>query len=171
MPNTILYTDGLAPIDAGTVLVTPAGGSPVALSSVINGGTTAQTIASGSTIPSPLLTGIPSESIVNGITAGTTQTLAGAVQLTGALNVVSTVGTAGDAVRLPPVAINVGLAQVVAVVNNGASALSIFPNETATAIDTHSAAAAGTLTTLHRAWFLQNSASTWVSIASVSAAS
>lgn len=153
------------------LLVTPTGGTQGKMSDVINGGTVAQTLAAGSRITSPVIAGIPLQSVVNGITAGVTQSLAGAVLLTGALNVVSTVGTANDAVKLPPVALNVGFAQVIAVVNNGASALAIYPSETATAIDTHATATAATLTTLHRATFIQNTASTWVSIASVSAAS
>jgi len=166
-PDTLVLT---GPVYQQTaldgLLVTPTGGTQGSLANLINGGTVAQTIAAGS-----LFSGIQLESIANALTASTTQTLAGALPLTASLNVVSTVGTAGDAVKLPPVAINSGYAQVVAIVNNGASALSIFPYESATAIDTHSAAAAGTLTTLHRAFFLQNTASTWVSIASVSAAS
>lgn len=172
MPDTLLFTVGLAPIDAGSVQVTPAGASsPVALSSVINGGTVAQTFPSGSTLPAPLIGGVPSESIVNAITASTTQTVAGATALTGAINVVSTVANAGDAVKLPALQINSGFAQVVRVINNGASACSVFANETTTAIDTHATNTAATLTTLHRADFMQNTASTWVSMASVSAAS
>lgn len=158
-------------VSIGNMLVTPPGGTQTQLQNLINGGTLAQTIAPGSTIQSALAAGIPQDSVTNGITASTTQTLAGALALTTLINVVSTVGTAGDAVKLPPVKLNVGFAQECWVINNGASALSIFPNETATAIDTHATAAAGTLTTLHRATFFQNSASTWVSFASVSAAS
>lgn len=155
MPDTILYTDGLAPIAASNIQVTPPNGTSGPLSSFINNGTA-----------------IPLDTIANGLTASTTQTLAGALPLTAAFNVVSTVGTAGDSVKLPAVNnLNVGLAQQVWIINNGASALSIFPTESATAIDTHATAAAGTLTTLHRGLFIQNSASTWVSIASVSAAS
>jgi hypothetical protein len=118
-----------------------------------------------------LISGIPSESIVNGITASTTQTVAGAVPLTAAVNVISVVANANDAVKLPPLAINTGFCQVVRVINNGASAASIFAYETSTAIDTHATNTAATLTTLHRADFMQNTASTWVSMASVSAAS
>lgn len=148
--DTLVFTGPtFQQIPIGQVLVTPAGGSQAPLGDLISGG----------------------ESVVNGITASTTQTLAGALPLTAGLNVVSTVGTAGDAVKLPAVDINTGFAQAVWIINNGASALSIFPNETATAIDSHSTAAAGTLTAAHRAVFFQNTASTWVSVASVSAAS
>ena len=153
------------------LVLTPPGGTQTTLGNVINGGTVAQTIAANSTLQSPLVSGVPQENIANAITASTTQTLAGAVQLTHLWNVVSTVGTANDAVKLPPVALNTGFAQVCWVINNGASALAIYPSESATAIDTHATATAATLTTLHRAAFVQNTASTWVSVASVSAAS
>jgi hypothetical protein len=170
-PDTLVETGPVfQQLPIGQMLVTPSGGTQAQLQNLVNGGTLAQTIAAGSTIPSPLITGVASKSVTNGITASVTQTLAGALALTKAVNVVSTVGTAGDAVKLPPVAINVGLAQECWVINNGASALSIFPNETATAIDSHATAAAGTLTAAHRAVFFQNTASTWVSVASVSAA-
>ena len=168
-PDTLIVTGQVFQQSSiGSMQITPPGGTQGALSSFINGGTTAQTLAAGSTIPSPIITGLPINSVVNGITASTTQTLAGAVPLTGYWNVVSTVGTAADAVKLPAVA-NIG--QACWVINNGASACGIFPNESATAIDTHGTAAAATLTTIHRALFIQNTASTWVSVASVSAAS
>lgn len=153
-PDTILLNALFGQVSVDALLITPPGGTQGTLQNFINGGT-----------------GLPSESVTNGITASTTQTLAGALALTSALSVVSTVGTAGDAVKLPPVAINTGFAQFATIINNGASALSIFPNESATAIDSHATAAAATLTAAHRAFFFQNSASTWVSIASVSAAS
>ena len=163
------------------LLITPKGGSQTTLDSVINGGTVAQTITAGSTIGAgstittptisgPTITGVAIESITNAITASTTQTLAGALALTTKWNVVSTVGTALDAVKLPAAGVaNVG--QVIWAINNGASSLAVWANETASAIDTHATNAPGTLTTLHRAAFLQNTASTWVSVASVSAAS
>jgi hypothetical protein len=151
MPDTVLYNNGLASIPAAQIQVTPAGGASGSISSFLNGGTA-----------------LPSGTVSNAITCSTTQTLAGALALTAAVNVISTVGTAGDAVKLAP-ALNVGQVQVV--INNGASACSIFPFETATAIDSHSTAAAATLTNAHRALFYQNTASTWVSFASVSAAS
>lgn len=171
-PDTLVETGPVfQQVPIGQMLVTPAGGTQTQLQNLINGGTVAQTLAAASTLQTPLISGLLSEDIANAITASTTQTLAGALPLTKNVNVVSTVGTAGDAVKLPPVSLNVGFAQQCWIINNGASALSIFPNETATAIDTHSTAAAGTLTTLHRGLFIQNTASTWVSVASVSAAS
>lgn len=162
-PDTLIVS-GPVMQQTTTLLITPTGGTQGKLADLINGGTVAQTLLS------PIITGVARESITNAITASTTQTLAGALALTTAWNVVSTVGTANDAVKLPAAGTaNVG--QVVWVINNGASALAIFPTESATAIDTHATATAATLTTLHRAAFLQNSASTWSSVASVSAAS
>lgn len=158
-------------INLGSALVTPAGGTQTTLDRLVIGGTIAQTLATSSVLPSPIISGIPSESITNAVTASATQTLAGATALTKAWNVISTVATAGNAVKLPPVVVNSGFAQVCWVINNGASLTQIFPFETATAIDSAATAAAVTLTTLHRAAFVQNTASTWVSVASVSAAS
>ncbi len=69
-----------------------------------------------------------------GITAGTTQTQAGARQLTEEFNNVTTVGTANDGVKLP--AAVVGLA--ITVKNAGANALKIYPY-TSDAIDDEAA--------------------------------
>lgn len=62
-------------------------------------------------------------SIVTGITAGTTQTQAGAVALTGANNIIGTVGTLNDGVRLP--VLQAG--DVVFVRNSGANTAKIYP--------------------------------------------
>lgn len=64
-----------------------------------------------------------SGAIVTGITAGTTQTQAGATLLTGRYNNVTTVGTAGDGVRLPTAA--AGLK--VTIRNSGANTLKAWP--------------------------------------------
>jgi hypothetical protein len=117
-----------------------------------------------------LFAGIPSDSITNAITASTTQTLAGAVPLTTAINNITVCATAGNAVKLPPVEINTGYCQVCTVFNNGASAASIFPYETSTAIDSHGTAAAATLTNGHSANFIQNTGSSWISQGSTAAA-
>lgn len=165
-PDSLVITGpNFAPTAADLLLITPPGGTQTLLQNLVNGGTLAQTIASGSTIPSPVITGIESLSVTNGITASTTQTLAGALALTSALNVISTVATAGNAVKLAPVSVNVG--QVQTVMNNGASAAAIFPFETATAIDSAGTAASVTLTNGRSANFFQNTASTWVSQGSV----
>lgn len=57
-------------------------------------------------------------------TAGTTQTQAGATQMEGAVNYVTT-GTASDGVRLPP---DTAVGEVVYVINSSAVALNVFPN-------------------------------------------
>lgn len=62
-------------------------------------------------------------SVVTGYTAGTTQTQAGATPLTGANNVVGTVGTTNDGVILP--AGEVG--DVVFVRNGGANTAKVYP--------------------------------------------
>lgn len=65
------------------------------------------------------------QQIVHGtatVTAGTTQTQAGATALTGLVNVVTT-GTANDGVLLPSAAVGT----VIAVVNSSANALKIYP--------------------------------------------
>ncbi|MFC1703062.1 hypothetical protein ACFLZO_01210, partial [Patescibacteria group bacterium] len=59
------------------------------------------------------------------ITAGTTQDQANATQLGSTVNVVSTVGTAGDGVKLPSVGGNAGM--VVYVINNGAQSMKLYP--------------------------------------------
>jgi hypothetical protein len=160
-PDDIIVTGpAFAQEPADNLLITPPGGTQGKLANFVNGGTIAQTLLS------PLLGGIPQEAVTSGITASTTQTLAGAVPLTTAVNVISTVATANNAVKLAPVSLNTGYCQVQIVINNGASAASIFPYETATAIDSHSTAAAATLTNGHSAFFFQNTPSTWVSIGS-----
>jgi hypothetical protein len=171
MPDSILYNDQLGPIAASNLQVTPTGGTTTNLGSVLNGGTIAQSIPAGSTIGAgTTLLGSYLESVTNAITASTTQTLAGAVALTAANNVISTVATAGNAVKLPLAGVaNIG--QVILVMNNGASACAVFPGETSTAIDSGSTAASVTLTNGHSANFVQNTASTWVSQGSVGHAS
>ncbi len=62
-----------------------------------------------------------------GITAGTTQTQSGATALTAEVNEVSTCANAGDGVRLPVCV--AGLKIVV--INNGANALSVYPQGSA----------------------------------------
>ena len=58
------------------------------------------------------------------ITAGTTQTQAGATQLGGSISFVTT-GNASDGVRLPT---DMALGDVVYVVNSSAVALNVYPN-------------------------------------------
>lgn len=64
-----------------------------------------------------------SGSVATGITAGTTQTQAGATPLTAANNVIGTVGTENDGVILPAAAVG----DVVFVRNGGANTAKIYP--------------------------------------------
>lgn len=62
-------------------------------------------------------------SVVTGITAGTTQTQAGATLLTGAKNIVATVGTTSDGVILPVAEVG----DSVFVRNAGANTAKVYP--------------------------------------------
>ena len=73
-------------------------------------------------------------------TAGTTQTQAGATQLAGFINYVTT-GTAGDGVRLPA---GIAAGDVVYIVNSSNASLNVYPN-TGGAINNGSANAAKAL--------------------------
>jgi len=75
------------------------------------------------TLVNLILTGMFYQSVEPGIVAGTTQTQAGATALTKMLNIVGTVGTANDGVKLMSAA--AGAMQKV--VNRGANNLKIWP--------------------------------------------
>lgn len=62
-------------------------------------------------------------SVVTGIIAGTTQTQAGATALTGAVNVIGTVGTTSDGVILPVAEVG----DSVFVRNGGANTAKVYP--------------------------------------------
>jgi hypothetical protein len=75
--------------------------------------------------------------------AGTTQTQAGATALTGEINVVATVGTTSDGVKLPSA--EAGL--TCTVINNGANTLNLYPavgDDLGAGIDTSVNVSAGT---------------------------
>lgn len=93
---------------------------------------------------------------VTGITAGTTQTQGGATALTGRVNVVSTVGTTDDGVKLPTAV--VGLR--VLVLNAGANALKLYP-ATGAAINGLSANAAIVVPAGHGVEVVATSATAW----------
>lgn len=65
-----------------------------------------------------------------GITAGTTQTQAGATQLTAQINRVDTVGTTSDGVKLPKIVARPGalgsLGSMIFVANNGANTMKLY---------------------------------------------
>lgn len=139
------------------ILITPTGGTQGSLADMINGGTVAKNV----TAANVTTTGFNINSITNNITASTTQTLAGAVAINTGVAVVTKVGTAGDAVKLPLVLTPAG--NEVWIFNNGASAMSIFPGETLTTIDGGTTAAAVTLTNAKNAVFIQTSGTSWIS--------
>jgi hypothetical protein len=113
------------------------------------------------TVGTVTTTGFNINSITNNITASTTQTLAGAVAINTGIAVVTKVGTAGDAVKLPLVLATPG--NEVWIFNQGASAMAIFPGETLTSIDAGTTAASVTLTNAKNAVFIQTSGTTWIS--------
>lgn len=92
----------------------------------------------GATIPGG------SKSAVNaGLTASTTQTLAGGLPLTAGVNVLSTVANSGDAVTL---AIGAVVGQSQKIFNDGAHPAGVFPVSASVQIDGGSAGAKVTLT-------------------------
>jgi hypothetical protein len=112
------------------------------------------------TLTSPTInTPVVADGVTVGITASTTQTLAGGTALTTAVNVVATSANAGDAVTLPALAVG----QRVTVFNNGANPIKVFPSVGTVAIDGGSAGASVTLTNAKRAVFLKTSATTVIS--------
>lgn len=178
-PDTILMTQGLASVQSDNVLIT-VNGTQATLANqlhtlnggVINGGTITAPLTNSSTIiggslsgnilASPSITGLATVSVQDAITASTTQTLAGATKLTGAVCNITTVATAGDAVGLAPASAST-IGQQQHLFNNGASAASVFPGEAGTKVDGGSAGAAVTLTNAKNAQFVQNTATSWLS--------
>jgi hypothetical protein len=102
-----------------------------------------------------------------GVIASTTQTRAGATQLTGTYNNVTTVANASDAVGLPPITF---IGQQVTVTNAGANAMLVFPTSAAagasTTIDGGSAGASKTCTNAKSALFTATTLTNWQSIGS-----
>ncbi len=105
-------------------------------------------------------TGINTESIATGLTASTTQTLAGGLALTKAINNVTTVANAGDAVTLPALAVG----QSIVVYNSAATnSMKVFPNGSSVAIDGGTAGASVNLAAGKRARFTCFAANTIIS--------
>lgn len=101
---------------------------------------------------------------MTGLTASVTQTLAGALQLTGGYANVATVGTANDAVKLPP---SPRVGQTITVTNSaGANAMKVFPGESTSTIDGGSAGASVTISAAKSASFTCIAAGAWQSIGS-----
>lgn len=95
------------------------------------------------------------------VTAGTTQTQAGATALTGALNVVTT-GTANDGVRLPA---DYGVGEQIVVANISGAALNVYPS-TGGAINGGSANAAKALAANMAGLYISTGNSNWVAVLS-----
>ena len=98
---------------------------------------------------------------VTGITAGTTHTLAGAVPLTGAINVVTVCATSADAVSLPSASAAL-VGSSILVFNNGAAAAAVWPL-LADKIDGGTAGAAVVLTNAKRCEYYCTAVNNWVS--------
>lgn len=93
-------------------------------------------IGASETFTNLTLTGLLFESTAGGLTAGATQTQAGALALTKEMNRVTTVATAGDGVALPQA--QAGL--TIIVINKGANSMQVYPINAGTdAIDGQSA--------------------------------
>lgn len=106
----------------------------------------------------------------DGITASTTQTLAGAKQLTLLFNRVTT-ANASDAVKLPPSGSTAGLPNnnMVVIANDSGATVQVFPGGSNDIIDGGAAGAAANLTNAKRAifWCTKDTGGvrTWVSLA------
>jgi hypothetical protein len=98
-------------------------------------------------------------SAASAITASATSDQAGATQLAAGINVVSTVGTAGDSVKLPAAVAGT----LVLVKNTSANSMDVFP-ATGDAINALSANAAYAVATVKAALFFCAAAGTWHTI-------
>lgn len=97
--------------------------------------------------------------VTTGLTASTTQTRAGALALTTAINNLATVANSGDAVGLPAAVAGA----FVIVLNGGANPAKVFPLGSADTIDGGSAGASVTLTNAKRCLYLCVAAGVWIS--------
>jgi len=157
-PNTLVVTGpNNQQQDASTVLIQPTGGTQASMADILGGKSAVPAINSGTVT----VTSAIGLAVTNSITASVTQTLAGAVALTTPVNVITKVGTAGDAVKLVAAGTS-GTYQVV--INQGASACAVFPFEAGTKIDGGSAGASVTLTNAKNATFYNTDATNWISI-------
>lgn len=110
--------------------------------------------------------------VQTGLTASTTQTRAGALQVTGSYINVATVGTAGDSIGLPDISY---VGQQVMVTNSaGANSMKVFPSSAAnganTTIDGGSAAASVNCAAAKSALFTALTLTSWQSIGSAARA-
>lgn len=93
-----------------------------------------------------VVSGLAEETVETGITAGTTQTQAGATAMTASINDVETVANVNDGVKLPTAV--PGLVRYVS--NNGANSMRVYPNTSDTvnggSVNVHVDQAAGNKT-------------------------
>jgi hypothetical protein len=106
-----------------------------------------------------VLSGYLELSYANGVTAFAGGGQASATQLAKSINVVSTVATAADSVKLPDAVVG----RVVIVKNTSANSLNVFP-KTGEAINALAADAAYALATVKAALFFCTVAGTWHTI-------
>ena len=97
--------------------------------------------------------------VLTGITAGTTHTLAGATPLTGQINHITTCGVSADAVALPA-ANAAAIGDWIVVINRGAAPAAVWP-QAADAIDGGTAGAAVVLTNAKRVIFFCTALNVW----------
>jgi len=146
--------------DVGTKILTAAdinalaltlNGNDVINGTPIDGSTIGATTPAAGTFTSLTSIGIETKSVATGLTASTTQTLAGGLALTKYINYVSTVANAGDAVTLPALAPG----QACVVFNAAATnSMKVFPNAASVAIDGGTAGASVNLAATKRAMFI-----------------
>lgn len=116
--------------------------------------------ASGAAVlGSQTTSGLNAVSVEGGITAGTTQTIAGGYALTKEVNIISTCANTGDAVTLADLAVG----EYQDVYNDGANAASVFPHAAGVQIDGGTAGAAATLTNAKRCRYLCDAANSIIS--------
>ncbi len=104
------------------------------------------------------------QSTANNITAGTTNTLAGALGLTAALNNIKT-AAANSAVRLPSTTLTANLSAMIRVRNAGANAVNVYPPSASSTINALAAGAAFVLAAGASITFNQMSATEWITTA------
>lgn len=102
-------------------------------------------------------------SVLTGVTAGTTQTIAGAVQLTGSYNNVTVVANAGDAVKLPAAVLG---AQIWVTNSATTNSMKVFPQAATDVIDGGTAGASVNCAAAKSALFTCISSGVWQSIGS-----
>lgn len=106
--------------------------------------------------------GIQRLNATTGLTATPSGTLANSLILNRGMNIVSTVTTTNDSFTLPTLTGSV----MIAVVNNGANTLRVFPNVSTGQIDTGGAGTAQTVAANKMRFFWQGSAGLWYSFVS-----